>query len=82
MYLQWIPNDKMSTQPSITKIVFKKVTVQVSKHSYGPLVNACTTCHFQQNETSLCAELLYLDRMVIVFIPRGVYKDRIYGVFI
>ena len=41
--------------------------------------------HFQQNETdktSLCGELLYLDRMALIFIPRGISKDRIYGVFI
>ena len=52
--------------------------------SYWPLVHAWTTCHFQQNETdkiSLCGELLYLDRMVLIFIPRGVSKDRIYMVF-
>ena len=32
--------------------------------------------------TSLHGELLYLDRMVLVIMPRGVSKDRIYGVFI
>ena len=27
VYIQWIPNVKMSTQPSITKMVFKMITV-------------------------------------------------------